>query len=79
MQMAQTLAAGLARISRYRTGVKDDHLRLFRRSQGGMNAVPVHAAPQVRGTVHDLPAELLHYGEPELAVQLRAAHGGPGA
>jgi len=45
-------------------------LRLFRRSQGGMNAVPVHAAPQVRGTVRDLRAEFLHYGEPELAVRV---------
>ena len=45
-------------------------LRLFRRSQGGMNAVPVHAAPQVRGLVRDLPAEFRHYGEPELAVRV---------
>lgn len=45
-------------------------LRLFRRSCGGMNAVPVHAAPEVRGNVLDLPAEFRHYGEPELAVRV---------
>jgi glycosyltransferase involved in cell wall biosynthesis len=45
-------------------------LRLFRRSQGGMNAVPVHAAPEVRGRVRDLHAEFRHYGEPELAVRV---------
>lgn len=45
-------------------------LRLFRRSQGGMNEVPVHAAPQVRGKVRDLRAEFRHYGEPELAVRV---------
>ncbi len=45
-------------------------LRLFRRSQGGLNQVPVHAAPEVRGTVRDLHAEFRHYGEPELAVRV---------
>ena len=45
-------------------------LRLFRRSQGGMNAVPVHAAPEVRGRVRDLHAEFRHFGEPELAVRV---------
>jgi hypothetical protein len=45
-------------------------LRLFRRSCGAMNAVPVHAAPEVRGPVLDLPAEFRHYGEPELAVRV---------
>ena len=42
-------------------------LRLFRRSRGGMNDVPVHAAPQVRGVAIDLDAPFLHYGEPALA------------
>lgn len=42
-------------------------LRLFRRSRGGMNAVPVHAAPEVNGTVIDLDAPFRHYGEPRLA------------
>ncbi|MCY7354139.1 MAG: glycosyltransferase family 2 protein [Lysobacter sp.] len=42
-------------------------LRLFRRSRGGMNAVPVHAAPEVGGTVIDLDAPFRHYGEPRLA------------
>ncbi len=42
-------------------------LRLFRRSRGGMNAVPVHAAPEVEGIVIDLDAPFRHYGEPRLA------------
>jgi glycosyltransferase involved in cell wall biosynthesis len=46
------------------------HLRLFRRSRGALNDVPVHAAPEVRGKVLDLDAEFLHYGEPELAVRV---------
>jgi glycosyltransferase involved in cell wall biosynthesis len=45
-------------------------LRLFRRSAGGLNAVPVHAAPEVRGRVVDLDAPFLHYGEPEIAVRV---------
>jgi glycosyltransferase involved in cell wall biosynthesis len=45
-------------------------LRLFRRSCGALNAVPVHAAPEVRGVVRDLPAGFHHYGEPELAVRV---------
>lgn len=45
-------------------------LRLFRKSCGGMNAVPVHAAPEVRGRVLDLPAPFDHYGESELAVRV---------
>lgn len=42
-------------------------LRLFRRSKGRMNAVPVHAAPEVEGRVLDLDAPFRHYGEPCLA------------
>ena len=42
-------------------------LRLFRKSRGGMNAVAVHAAPQVSGSVLDLDAPFRHYGEPQLA------------
>lgn len=42
-------------------------LRLFRRSRGGMNAVPVHAAPEIAGDVIDLDAPFRHYGEPCLA------------
>ena len=42
-------------------------LRLFRRSKGRMNAVPVHAAPEVDGRVLDLDAPFRHYGEPRLA------------
>ncbi len=45
-------------------------LRLFRRSAGGLNDVPVHAAPEVRGAVRDLAAPFLHYGEPEIAVRV---------
>jgi glycosyltransferase involved in cell wall biosynthesis len=46
------------------------HLRLFRRSRGALNDVPVHAAPEVRGRVLDLDAEFRHYGETELAVRV---------
>ena len=42
-------------------------LRLFRRSRARMNAVPVHAEPEVQGRVRDLGAPLRHYGEPTLA------------
>lgn len=42
-------------------------LRLFRKSHGRMNAVPVHAAPEVDGMVIDLDAPFRHYGEPRLA------------
>jgi glycosyltransferase involved in cell wall biosynthesis len=45
-------------------------LRLFRRSCGAMNAVPVHAAPEVRGRVLDLEAPFDHHGERELAVRV---------
>jgi glycosyltransferase involved in cell wall biosynthesis len=45
-------------------------LRLFRKSFGGMNAVPVHAAPEVRGRVLDLDAPFNHFGESELAVRV---------
>ncbi|TKR30651.1 glycosyltransferase family 2 protein [Luteimonas gilva] len=41
-------------------------LRLFRRSRGRMNAVPVHAAPEIDGEPVDLNAPFLHYGEPRL-------------
>ena len=42
-------------------------LRLFRKTVGRMNALPVHAAPIVDGRVLDLPAPFRHYGEPTLA------------
>lgn len=45
-------------------------LRLFRRSRGRMNAVPVHAAPQVDGARIDLDAPFRHYGEPDLATRV---------
>ena len=45
-------------------------LRLFRRSCGGLNSVPVHAAPEVRGNVLDIAAEFRHFGETDLAVRV---------
>lgn len=45
-------------------------LRLFRRSAGAMNAVPVHAAPEVRGRVLDLPAPFRHHGERDIATRV---------
>ena len=42
-------------------------LRLFRKSHGRMNEVPVHAAPVIDGTPHDLDAPFRHYGERRLA------------
>ncbi|MFT3807656.1 glycosyltransferase family 2 protein [Arenimonas sp.] len=45
-------------------------LRLFRRSRARMNAVPVHAAPEVQGNAFELAAPFRHYGEPTLAVRV---------
>jgi hypothetical protein len=45
-------------------------LRLFRRACGAMNAVPVHAAPEVRGRVFNLDAPFDHHGEHSLAVRV---------
>jgi len=45
-------------------------LRLFRRSRGRMNAVPVHAAPVIDGAPIDLDAPFRHYGEPDLATRV---------
>jgi glycosyltransferase involved in cell wall biosynthesis len=45
-------------------------LRLFRRSRGRMNDVPVHAAPVIDGTPVDLDAPFRHYGEPDLATRV---------
>lgn len=46
-------------------------LRLFRRTRGAMNAVPVHAAPQLHvGTAVDLDAPFRHNGEREIAVRV---------
>ena len=42
-------------------------LRLFRKSRGRMNDVPVHAAPVVDGKRRDLHAVFRHYGEPRLS------------
>lgn len=48
------------------------HLRLFDRRHGGMNTVPVHAAPEVAGKVRTLRrAVFLHYGEPDIATKMR--------
>ena len=47
------------------------HLRLFDRRRGGMNAVPVHAAPEVAGPVRTLlGAILLHHGEPDIRTKV---------
>jgi len=47
------------------------HLRLFDRRCGGMNDVPVHAAPEVAGAVRTLHgAILLHYGEPDIRTKV---------
>jgi len=47
------------------------HLRLFDRKRGRMNAVPVHAAPEVDGPVQILrSAVLLHYGEPDIRTKV---------
>lgn len=47
------------------------HLRLFDRRRGGMNQVPVHAAPEVDGPVRTLRrAVFLHYGEPDIRTKV---------
>jgi glycosyltransferase involved in cell wall biosynthesis len=47
------------------------HLRLIDRRHGRMNAVPVHAAPEVDGTVRTLRgAVLMHYGEPDIRTKV---------
>ena len=47
------------------------HLRLFDRRRGAMNDVPVHAAPEVAGSVRTLRgAVLLHYGEPDIRTKV---------
>ncbi len=45
-------------------------LRLFRRSRGRMNAVPIHAEPEVQGNVIDLRAPFCHRGEADIAVRV---------
>lgn len=44
--------------------------RLFKRSCGRMNAVPVHAEPEVKGRVGDLRATLRHRGEADIAARV---------
>jgi glycosyltransferase involved in cell wall biosynthesis len=44
--------------------------RLFRRSCARMNAVPVHAEPEVQGRVLDLRAVLRHRGETDIAARV---------
>jgi glycosyltransferase involved in cell wall biosynthesis len=47
------------------------HLRLFDRRHARMNAVSVHAAPEVAGRVETLRrAVFLHYGEPDIATKV---------
>lgn len=45
-------------------------LRLFRRSRGRMNQIPVHAEPEVQGRVIDLYAHFRHRGEASIAVRV---------
>ena len=45
-------------------------LRLLRRSRGRMNAVPIHAEPEVQGKVIDLRAPFRHRGEANIAVRV---------
>lgn len=55
----------------HRSSWTNTHLRLFDRRRGGMNAVPVHAAPEVDGPVRTLRrAVLLHYGEPDIRTKV---------
>jgi glycosyltransferase involved in cell wall biosynthesis len=52
------------------------HLRLFDRRHGRMNAVPVHAAPEVTGPVRTLRgAVFLHYGEPDIRTKVDKING----
>jgi glycosyltransferase involved in cell wall biosynthesis len=44
--------------------------RLFKRARGRMNAVPVHAEPEVQGSVMDLHAVLRHRGEADIATRV---------
>lgn len=44
----------------------DYHLRLFDRRLTRMSDLPIHAAPQCRGTVKRLPHAILHFGEPDI-------------
>jgi glycosyltransferase involved in cell wall biosynthesis len=49
----------------------NEHLRLFDRRRGAMNAAAVHAAPEVIGpvrTLHD--AVMLHFGEPDIRTKV---------
>ena len=49
----------------------NEHLRLFDRHRGRMNAVPVHAAPEVNGPVRTLrSAIVLHFGEPDIRTKV---------
>ncbi len=42
-------------------------LRLFRKTKAAMNTVPIHAAPEVKGRVENLPLNFYHTGEKNLA------------
>jgi glycosyltransferase involved in cell wall biosynthesis len=49
----------------------NEHLRLFDRRRGRMNAMPVHAAPEVDGPVRVLrDAVFLHFGEPDIRTKV---------
>lgn len=41
-------------------------LRLFDKTKGGMNDIPVHAAPEVQGSIGALKAPFYHFGETDI-------------
>lgn len=42
------------------------YLRLFDKRKGGIDDMPIHAAPKVRGRIARLQAPLYHYGETDI-------------
>ena len=42
------------------------YLRLFDKRQGGIDDMPIHAAPKVRGRIARIKAPLYHYGETDI-------------
>ncbi len=42
------------------------YLRLFDKRQGGIDDMPIHAAPKVQGRIARLKAPLYHYGETDI-------------
>lgn len=42
------------------------YLRLFDKTKGMIDDMPIHAAPRVKGTIHRMNACFDHYGEPDV-------------